>query len=139
VSAIKRLRKAIKITFNKTKYEECLALLRDHNEDLNILRSQIGAFQQQPTSTTYARVKQQALPDRFHSIQSASQKLHEALCSAWCCDDIAHCGHYAKLCLDAQVGIEVHLNLAISCQESYTNNDNRQVYSPSVREDTKTR
>jgi hypothetical protein len=125
-TAIKRLRKAVKVTFNKSKYEKCLASLRDRNDDLSVLRSQIGAFQQ-TSNTTGALVRHQALPERFQSIQSASQKLHEALCNAWCCDDPAHGGHYAKLCLDAEVHTEVRLDLAISCHETAAARDQRQV------------
>ncbi|KAH7398767.1 hypothetical protein DE146DRAFT_504079 [Phaeosphaeria sp. MPI-PUGE-AT-0046c] len=117
-AAIKRLRGATRIVFNKSKYDRCLADLRDRNDDLTTLRSQICAFQQQPTNTIGALVQHKMLPDRFQAIQGASQKLHEALCSAWCCDDSKHRGHYAKLCLDAEVQEEVRLDLAISCHET---------------------
>ena len=115
---IKRLHGAVKITFNKSMYEKCLASLRDRNDDLSALRSQISAFQQQSTSTTGALVRHKALPEGFQSIQNASLRLHESLCSAWCCDDADHSGHYAKLCLDAEVQAEVRLDLAISCHEA---------------------
>lgn len=114
---MKRLRKVVKISFNKKKYEKCLSNLRGRNEDLNVLRTQIGSFQQ-PAAAANALVNQKALPDKFHAIQSASNKLHEALCEAWCCDDVAHRAHYAKLCLDAEVGLGVRLDLAISCNKS---------------------
>jgi hypothetical protein len=90
------------------------------NGELGALRQQIAAFQQ-TIRTTGTLVKHRALPGRFHSIQNASQKLHEALCKAWCCDDLAHRGHYAKLCLDADVQTEVRLDLAISCHEMAAN------------------
>ncbi|KAH4115333.1 hypothetical protein HBH47_181800 [Parastagonospora nodorum] len=119
-AAIKRLRGAVQISFNKSKYERCLASLRDHNDDLNTLRSQIRAFQHQATTTAGATVRHKVLPDRFQSIQSASQKLHEALCSAWCCDDAKHRGHFAKLCLDAEADTEVRLDIAISCHDTFS-------------------
>ncbi|KAF1851953.1 uncharacterized protein K460DRAFT_373841 [Cucurbitaria berberidis CBS 394.84] len=122
-SAIKRLRGAISITFDKSKFEKCLTDLRDRNGDLSALRLQIGAFQQQNTHAAGTLVMHKTLPARFHSIQNASQKLHEALCSAWCCDDLAHRGHYAKLCLDAEFQTEVRLDLAISCQETSNHGD----------------
>ncbi|CAO2651031.1 Nn.00g093280.m01.CDS01 [Neocucurbitaria sp. VM-36] len=119
-SAIKRLRGALSITFDKSRYEKHLANLRDRNSDLSALRLQISAFQQ-TTRAAGTLVRHKTLPDRFQSIQNASQKLHEALCSAWCCDDLAHRGHYAKLCLDAEVQNEVHLDLAISCHDNNGN------------------
>ena len=122
-ATIKRLRGAMSIAFDKSKYEKGLNNLRDRNGDLSALRQQIGAFQQQTTHAASTLVRHKALPARFHSIQNASQKLHEALCSAWCCDDLAHRGHYAKLCLDAEVRTEVHLDLAISCHEPSNEGD----------------
>jgi len=70
-------------------------------------------------------VQQKPLPNGIPSIQSASQKLHEALCGVWCCDDSAHRSHYAKLCVDVQVEEQVRLDLAISCYESNVHGDNR--------------
>lgn len=104
-AAIKRLRGAIAITFDKSKYEKCLTSLRDRNGDLSTLRLQITAFQQQTTCAAGTLVKHKTLPDRFKSIQNASQKLHEALRGAWCCDNLAH-RDYAKLCLDAEVKLK---------------------------------
>ncbi|KAF7571139.1 hypothetical protein PtrM4_111410 [Pyrenophora tritici-repentis] len=114
--AIKRLRGAVAICFDKSKFEKGLAKLRDRNGELAALRQQMTAFQQN-AKTSGTLIRHKALPGRFHSIQSASQKLHEAICDAWCCDNPAHRGHYAKLCLDAEVHTEVHLDLAISCHE----------------------
>jgi hypothetical protein len=116
-SAIKRLRGAITLPFEKSTYERSLDKLRDRNGELGALRQQIVAFQQ-ITPATGTLVKHRALPSRFRSIQNASQKLHEALCDAWCCDDPGHRGHYAKICLDADVQTEVRLDLAISCHEN---------------------
>ncbi|KAH6618467.1 hypothetical protein C7974DRAFT_415841 [Boeremia exigua] len=116
-SALKRLGVAIKITFEKSRHDSCLANLRDMNGDLSALRSQVGAFQRPNIQQTGSFVQHKALPRGIGSIQDASQKLHEALCGAWCCDDAAHRGHYAKLCIDAQVQAEVRLDLAISCHE----------------------
>ncbi|KAF2036133.1 hypothetical protein EK21DRAFT_52993 [Setomelanomma holmii] len=131
-TTIKRLQGAVKIKFNKAKYEKCLASLRDRNDNLSVLRSQIGAFQQQGAIESSALVKHKVLPDRFHSIQSASQKLHEALCSAWCCNDAEHRGHYAKLCLDAEVQSEVRLDLAISCQEPSMESNHSLMHEPPI-------
>lgn len=117
-STLKRLRGAIKITLDKSQHDRCLSSLRDRNGDLSVLRSQISAFQYLDTAhREYKAVQHRALPRELEAIQSASHKLHEALCSAWCCDDPAHRGHYAKLCIDAQAEAEVRLDLAISCHQ----------------------
>jgi hypothetical protein len=121
-TAIKRLRGAITLTFEKSSYERSIEKLRDRNGELGALRQQIVAFQQ-ITPATGNLVKHRTLPGRFQFIQNASQKLHEALCNAWCCDDPAHRGHYAKLCLDADFQTEVRLDLAIFCHETAADGD----------------
>ncbi|EUC42454.1 hypothetical protein COCMIDRAFT_7987 [Bipolaris oryzae ATCC 44560] len=116
-TAYKRLSKPLKFTFNKSRYEKCLNSLRDRNSELISLRSQVVAIEQQevPSGICIQHVK---LPDRFETIQTVSRKLHESLCGVWHCDQPAHCGHDAKLCLDADVNHDVTLDLAISCRES---------------------
>lgn len=114
---LKRLGGAVKITFDKSRHDRCLTTLRDRNGDLSALRSQIGAFQRHDARGSSTHLQHSDLPSGISSIQSASQKLHDALCDAWCCDDPAHRCHYAKLCVDAQVEAEVRLDLAISCHE----------------------
>ncbi|KAF2629517.1 hypothetical protein BU25DRAFT_456615 [Macroventuria anomochaeta] len=123
-STLKRLGGAIKITFDKSRHDRCLANLRDRNGDLSALRSQVSALQRQDAHGTSACVQHKPLPRGLNSIQNASQKLHEAICGAWCCDDPTHRGHYAKLCIDAQVQAEVRLDLAISCHEPSPNGNN---------------
>lgn len=124
-ATIKRLKGAIKITFNKSGHERCLADLRDRNGELSALRSQIDAFQRQDERRGGACIQHRALPVELTSVRNASRKLHEALCGAWCCDDAAHVGHYAKLCIDVEVRAEVRLDLAISCHEPSTKERDR--------------
>ena len=119
-SAIKRLRGACEIALDKSRFEQCLVDLRERNNDLATLRSQINAFQLPSVG-----MQQKSFPSRITSIQNASQKLHEALCTAWCCDEVAHRDHCAKLCFDAEVGSGVLLNLAISCQEAAAEKTNQ--------------
>jgi hypothetical protein len=90
-----------------------------------MLRSQIDAFQRHEVLTTSVSLEHKRLPPRLASIRNASQKLHEALCDAWCCEDSTHCGHHAKLCIDAEAYAEVQLDLAISCLESNLGSNDR--------------
>ncbi|XPS72503.1 hypothetical protein M3J09_004668 [Ascochyta lentis] len=129
-STIKHLRGAVKIAFDKSKHESWLAKLREKNADLSMLRNQHDAFRNQTTSLSETVVRYAALPTRFSNIQEASQKLHEALCQSWCCDDAAHRGHYAKLCVAAEADAEVQLDLAISCQEPSDSNGSRLPLEP---------
>jgi hypothetical protein len=111
--------------FDKSKHESWLAKLRDRNADLSALRNQHEAFRQQNASLSVTVMRHAVLPFQFVKIQEASQKLHEALCQSWCCDDAAHRGHYAKLCVAAEANAEVQLDLAISCQRPSDDEGNR--------------
>ena len=115
-SAIRRLRGAVGITFDKSAHEKTLDKLRARNGELKALREQIAAFRHGARASD-ALVRHKAIPHHIQSIRSASHKLHDALCSSWCCDESAHRGHHAKLCLDAEIQSEVCLNIAISCHE----------------------
>lgn len=118
-AAIKRLRNATKISLDKSKYEKSLSSLRNWNSELSQLRGHISAFQQNRSSTNKGR-GYTFLPSHFASIRSVSQNLHEALSSAWCCNDLTHGGHYAKLYVEAEVKAEVRLDLAISYNQEAT-------------------
>lgn len=123
--AIRRLRNSSKIAFEKSKYEKSLSDLRDHNSQLCQLRSHLGDFQNRRTCPAGRCIGRKTLPSKITAIQQASQKLHEALSNAWCCGDLAHAGHFAKICLDAEVQAGVHLDLAISCHEKESGNNER--------------
>jgi hypothetical protein len=115
-SAYKRLRKALKLSFDKPKFDKCLQSLRDRNTELCALRSQIVALQQQDNESSGICARYKPLPSRFREIQNASRQLHQALRTSWrCAADAARRDHYAKLCLDADVVDEVRLDLAITC------------------------
>ncbi|UPX11403.1 uncharacterized protein EKO05_0002009 [Ascochyta rabiei] len=126
-SVIKRLKGAVQITLDETRHKVCLTSLRNRNGDLGMLRSQICAFQECTASR-----QQTVLPASYNAIQTAAKKLHEAICEAWCCDDAAHRGHYAKLCLDAHLQAEVRLDLAISCHEPEASSADSSTYPPPV-------
>ncbi|EUC36926.1 hypothetical protein COCCADRAFT_33752 [Bipolaris zeicola 26-R-13] len=113
----KRFSKTLEFTFNKSRYEKCLASLRDRNSELISLRSQVVAIEQQEVPSGVC-IQHVPLPGRFKIIQTVSRKLHESPCGVWRCDQPTHCGHDAKLCLDADVKHDVTLDLAISCRES---------------------
>ncbi|KAF2651954.1 hypothetical protein K491DRAFT_696015 [Lophiostoma macrostomum CBS 122681] len=130
-STIRRLRAAARITLDKSKYERILANLRDHNADLTQLRSHFGELQQQRDCTERDSLNRKS-PFRGGTIRTASLKLYEALCSAWCCEDADHDGHNAKLCLEAEVEEEVRLDLAISCQQTRRQSPDSFVVEPPI-------
>ncbi|KAL7773678.1 hypothetical protein CFE70_003644 [Pyrenophora teres f. teres 0-1] len=76
--AIKRLRGAVTICFDKSKFEKGLSKLRDRNGELAALRQQMAAFQQN-ARTLGTLVNHKALPSRFQSIQKPMASLKKAL------------------------------------------------------------
>ena len=122
---IRRLRNSIKVPFQKSRFEKSLSDLRDRNSELCQLRSHLRDFQSQRTHPAGTSVARKTLPSHITAIQQASQKLHEALSNAWCCSDLAHMRHFAKLCLDAEVQAGVRLKLAISCQGKESDKNER--------------
>ncbi|KAF2792303.1 hypothetical protein K505DRAFT_55457 [Melanomma pulvis-pyrius CBS 109.77] len=132
-SAIRRLRNAVRICFDKSKYEKNLASLRDRTSELTQLRAHIGVFQQQKACVEGVCSSRSILPPRIKNFRTASQKLHEALSDAWCCGDLGHGNHFAKICLDAQeVHTGVRLDLTISCQEIPQQANNRALTEPPI-------
>lgn len=119
----------MRVCIDKSKYEKSLASLRDRNNDLGQLRGQMGQFQQQRACGEGTAIAKNVLPSSINAIRTASLKLHEAISAAWCCGDLKHGGHHAKLCLDAEANAEVQLDLAISCQGLSQQQDSRYVVS----------
>jgi len=117
-----RLRKAAAISFEKPHFEKLLADLREYNYDLKELRCQINELQQPPQRSPTFNHSHEYPRARYELIQKSSQKLHEALADAWKCQDSAHFGHYAKLCVDAEVGSGVQLKMAVSYHRTVAQN-----------------
>ncbi|KAF2116698.1 hypothetical protein BDV96DRAFT_491096 [Lophiotrema nucula] len=130
--AIRKMRGRVKIAFEKPKYEKNIASLREQNTDLSQLRSHIGAFSEHKSGLENTYINHRALPARVNAIRTASQKLHEALSGAWCCGDLEHTDHYAKICLDAEVQPEVRLDLAISCHDTSRDSNHQYLQEPPI-------
>ncbi|OCL08618.1 hypothetical protein AOQ84DRAFT_406347 [Glonium stellatum] len=131
-AAIRRLRNSIKITFKKSKYEESLSNLRNQNIQLGQLRSHLRDFKDQKTCSADTCIRRRTLPSQITAVQQASHKLYEALSNAWCCGNLAHAEHYAKICLDAEVHAGVRLDLAILCHEKESDNHESAITEPPI-------
>ncbi|OQO12980.1 hypothetical protein B0A48_02444 [Cryoendolithus antarcticus] len=105
---VTRLRSAMKLSFNKADYEKHIEAIRDDNADLRAIRS----YSYQPSSRL---VVSSELPPSFPKARKAIKALYEALDGTWSCSDAGHVRHAAKLCLEAEVGEDVRLDLAIAC------------------------
>ncbi|KAM0421356.1 hypothetical protein ACHAPT_010891 [Fusarium lateritium] len=119
--AVKRLRKRVKITFSKDKFDDLTSKLRRSNKDLERIRKQAHEISAKEISTIAAKscCKVQNQPSRhfpsFSSIRRASRALHEALLTAWSNASERQLRHSLRLFLDAEGAEEVRMNLAILC------------------------
>lgn len=120
---VRRVRRSISIPFKKAQFEQQLQYLRDLNADVSLQRSYIDIFQKHRTTSFGPPMKQQSVPQQYHAVRIAAQHLHEALMTAWCCTNMAHTEHCARLFLDARLEQEekVSLNMAISIHSSNHN------------------
>ena len=122
---MRRIRKSVIIPFKKSEFEKQLKNLRDLNSDLSLQRSYMKAFQQLKATTLRPELKQAIVPRHYHAVRNAAQTLHEALITAWCCTDLTHSDHCAKLCLDSHVesGVRVSLDMVISYHNNQPDTD----------------
>jgi hypothetical protein len=96
-----------------------LDCLRHQNEELKGLLNDLADLQNHQAEGKMVKpcTIRRTLVTHYGTIQRAAQKFHEALADAWCCTDLGHTEHYAKLFVDAEVGSGVNLNLAISYRQ----------------------
>ena len=124
--AVKRLRGRIKIAFDISKFTKWISELRESNNDLKLLREQVGELRRPKTtppsrviSSSAARsITRRRLPSEFSSYgatRRASQALYDALWAAWSTQDAAHFRHLVKLFLETRSDEGVYLSLIISC------------------------
>lgn len=122
----------MKIAFDKVKYEKYINDLRECNSDLSQLRRhthEFAVFTQQRPQDSQRHLSKKVRPPDFGTIREASEKLHNALATAWCCGDLAHSRHSIKLCLDAQKVVDtISLDLLISCENPLPESTPRSVY-----------
>ncbi|RSL82164.1 hypothetical protein CEP51_005338 [Fusarium floridanum] len=119
--AVKRLKKRVKITFRKDKFDDLTSKLKRSNKDLERIRKQAHDINTKDTVKCVAKTccKVEKPPPRhfpsFGSIRRASRALHEALLTAWSNASETHLRHSLRLFLDAEGAEEVRMNLAILC------------------------
>ncbi|KAL4909338.1 hypothetical protein BDW74DRAFT_80223 [Aspergillus multicolor] len=116
-ATFKRVRLAVKMALGSTQYDQAISSLRTANGDLRLLRQHLQEFQtgKPPSRRQLKRCEAhlERKPEDHETIRKASQALHETLSSAWCCSQVNHLNHSAKLFVDSTVERDVSLNLLI--------------------------
>lgn len=116
--AFRRIGKSLKFSFEESVLKKRLDDLRDRNDDLRVLVTQLGKFKQTFVHCEQGHVVRKALPIFMKRTRIASTNLHGALRSAWHCTDSSHTQHTAGLCVDVQSKLAPQLNIAIWYNET---------------------
>lgn len=119
---VRRVRKRVKITWNKSSLDEKINILRELNNDLRRLREQATEIKE-PVLRNKACVRAtQQLSQEYGSIgkvRRASKAFHQALAAAWLKQisktQHGEVRHNVKLKLDTQVRDEVKMEVVIAC------------------------
>ena len=111
---MQRLRSAVKISYDKTKYEKYLDCLRSDLADLRAIRS----YKDRPLAREDKQRTAKKLPKHVSNARRACIALYDALVDSWSCANPAHLEHAAKLCLETKVDDGVRLDLALACTDT---------------------
>ncbi|KAI3391729.1 hypothetical protein diail_6870 [Diaporthe ilicicola] len=119
---VRRLRKKLKITWNKTNFEEQIRNLRELNDDLRRLREQAAEIKEPVLRNTSCVRPAQQLSQEYGSIgkvRRASKAFHQALAAAWLKEisetQVQEVRHNVKLQIHTRVQDEVQMEIAIAC------------------------
>lgn len=117
---MRKLRKRVKITVEKTNFEDKIANLEKLNSKLLRLRKQVKELQA-PSCCAIKRFDRiRTLPVEFGAygtIRRASKALHEALKATWSNTEVPRLRHLVKLFLDAKAETDVQMEIAILCYD----------------------
>ncbi|EAT77221.1 hypothetical protein HBI56_179850 [Parastagonospora nodorum] len=109
-----RLYLAFNISRKENRYRRWLQQLHDRNTQFGDLNKQRRKLQKRHTAQSGCIVRK-AVPRKYGCVQTASQRLHESLNDSWSCKNGMHCGHEAKLCLEAKADYgSVRLDMVIA-------------------------
>ncbi|KAI0544720.1 hypothetical protein F4679DRAFT_576661 [Xylaria curta] len=105
--AVRRLRYRLKITINKTNYDEALERLKQANYDLKSMRKHAQELRRDVTNN----IKPLPLECRhFGRVRLAALAFHEAMVAHWVCEERKHQRHLLRLFTDAKVQHDVKMN-----------------------------
>lgn len=115
---MRKLRKRVQVTIEKTNFESKIAKLEKLNNELVRLRQQVNELQAPSCCAVKRSDRTRRLPAEFGAygtIRRASRALHEALKAAWSDTDAPGLRHLVKLFLDAKAETDVQMEIAILC------------------------
>ncbi|KAI1129082.1 hypothetical protein F5Y10DRAFT_239146 [Nemania abortiva] len=111
--AVRRLRYRLKITVNKTNYDESLEKLRQSNYDLKSIRKHAQELKKDLICAQLAPNEIKPLPlecRNFGRVRLAALAFYEAMVTHWTCEDRKHQRHLIRLFTNAEVQHDVRMN-----------------------------
>jgi hypothetical protein len=122
--AMRKLKKRVRITFEKERFEKRIVALEKSNDNLRRLREQVSELQKPQQGSGAPRrecLGQGRLPvefTKFGAIRRASRSLHGALSNSWSGTSNTQLSHSVRLFLAADAPGEVLMEVAILCNEN---------------------
>ncbi|KAI3320341.1 hypothetical protein HD806DRAFT_507301 [Xylariaceae sp. AK1471] len=111
--AVRRLRYRLKITINKTNYDEALERLKQSNYDLKSIRKHAQELRRDLSCGQDVVNDMKPLPlecRHFGRVRLAALAFHEAMVSHWVCEERKHQRHLIRLFTNAEVQHDVRMN-----------------------------
>ncbi|GAW25478.1 putative Lon protease like peroxisomal [Rosellinia necatrix] len=109
--AVKRLGRRLKVTVNKTSYDEALERLKESNYDLKGIRKHAQELRDN-SCMEQAGGNTRALPlecRQFSRVRLAALAFHEAMVTRWVCEERKHQRHLIRLFINAEVQRDVRM------------------------------
>ncbi|KAI0602748.1 hypothetical protein F4775DRAFT_535501 [Biscogniauxia sp. FL1348] len=98
--ASEKMREAVNIMTNKSKYESLINGMKDSNQEIKRLRKTAGKIQRCQAKTCTKRPR--PLPPFYRQITQHSKSFYDALRKFWSCFQVQHIGHDVRLLLDSR-------------------------------------
>ncbi|KAK7424152.1 hypothetical protein QQZ08_008758 [Neonectria magnoliae] len=118
----RRLQQSFKISFDRPWYEKKLDRLRNSNQDLEALRSQLYTFQRTQQLAAAPQTPSAPLPQSISRVREVSVETHKAITETFSSDDTSHVSYAAALCVNAETedsaGEQLSFDMAISFNSS---------------------
>ncbi|KAI0185939.1 hypothetical protein EV127DRAFT_395970 [Xylaria flabelliformis] len=111
--AVRRLRYRLKITINKTNYDEALERLKQSNYDLKSMRKHAQELRRDVACAQDVAKDIKPLPlecRHFRRVRLAALTFHEAMVTHWVCEERKHQRHLLRLFTNAEVQHDVKMN-----------------------------
>ncbi|KAI0509180.1 hypothetical protein F5B22DRAFT_658626 [Xylaria bambusicola] len=109
---VRRLRYRLKITINKTNYDEALERLKQSNYDLKSIRKHSQELRGDINHVQDVTNNIKPPPSEcmhFGRVRLATLAFHEAMVTHWVCEEREHQRHFLRLFTDAQVQQDIRM------------------------------